>query len=267
MIPEVRRRFSAQAQVYDEFAVVQKRSARALAEFALKRIPAAGIERVLDIGTGTGFMIENLLPALPASCHVVASDVSREMLEASRKKFSSDPGRVKHVILDMDTFGIRRNFSLIVSNFAVQWSEHLEKTVTRFIDHVREDGYVALAYPNDLSFAEWREACKRLDVPFTANPLPNLETLANVRARSEIWSETDRRDYAVTYPSIDDFFRSLRAIGAGTKTTVGKKRLPAETVQKLANGLRDRGSFTITYSVDFILMKKLRSGRSSCQKI
>ena len=54
-----------------------------------RRVAAARPARVLEIAAGTGIVTRKLRNALPASTHLVATDLNPPMLEVARKKFGA----------------------------------------------------------------------------------------------------------------------------------------------------------------------------------
>lgn len=67
------------ASTWDEDPTVREYSNKAF-ESLIAQVPLNNALRILDFGCGTGLLTEKLRTTLP-SCHIVALDVSRKMIE------------------------------------------------------------------------------------------------------------------------------------------------------------------------------------------
>jgi trans-aconitate 2-methyltransferase len=87
----------------------------------LARVKLRGDERVLDAGCGTGRLTHDLLEALPCG-HVVALDVSENMLDAARAYLEPDFGsRVEFSRCDLIELPFECEFDLIFSTASFHW--------------------------------------------------------------------------------------------------------------------------------------------------
>ena len=90
-------------------------------EKVLARVKLRGDERVLDAGCGTGRLTRDLLEALPRG-HVVALDVSQNMLDTARAYLEPDFGsRVEFVRCDLLELPFECEFDLIFSTASFHW--------------------------------------------------------------------------------------------------------------------------------------------------
>jgi len=87
----------------------------------LARISLRGDETVLDAGCGTGRLTRDLLEALPRG-HVVALDVSQNMLDAARDYLTPDFGdRAEFVLCDFLHMPFEARFDGIFSTASFHW--------------------------------------------------------------------------------------------------------------------------------------------------
>lgn len=111
--------FNKASHSYDGVAHIQKKSAQFLVE-KLCECPAFNPKTLLDLGTGTGYIPELLLPRLP-ECTFHLNDLSNEMLTVCQSKFSQYfnihylPEDMLHLNADI--------YDCIISNLALQWMD------------------------------------------------------------------------------------------------------------------------------------------------
>jgi trans-aconitate methyltransferase len=87
----------------------------------LTRVSLRGHENLLDAGCGTGRLTRDLLEALPEG-HVVALDVSQNMLDAARAYLEPDfRGRVDFVHCDLLDLRFDQEFDGIFSTASFHW--------------------------------------------------------------------------------------------------------------------------------------------------
>ena len=114
----VKRAFSRHAEQYESLALVQKRVAERFLELflGLGTVP----ETLLDIGSGTGRIVNALSQKLPDSS-VTGLDLAYGMLSSAKKSFVGNTG-IKLVCGDAETLPFRDNsFDMVVSTSTYQW--------------------------------------------------------------------------------------------------------------------------------------------------
>ena len=131
----VKKAFSSQAGSYHKEALLQKESAERL-DFTLSLMEFKP-NRILDIGSGTGF-ITDLAAHRWKETDIVCCDMAHNMnLEARR---ILDLERVSFTTGDAETLPFKDNsFNLVISNLAFQWVNSLPNTFKEIL-RVLEDG-------------------------------------------------------------------------------------------------------------------------------
>jgi malonyl-CoA O-methyltransferase len=125
--------FGRRSQVYDEYAVVQKKMGHSLLKLVKD---AENFWNILEIGCGTGFLTALLAKMYPRA-KITASDISSEMLTVASEKLSQYEN-VSYVLEDGENLRLPEKFDLIVSNAAFQWFNGYQQAFTQMEHHLRK---------------------------------------------------------------------------------------------------------------------------------
>ena len=158
------RNFSQAASSYNTHASAQSLSADKLGRLIQKHV-AGPVERVADLGCGTGMLSRHLLKMFPKA-ELTVVDLSPEMLAACHEKLSKirpvrltdcSTHRVRTVQADVETESWGVDFSLIASNYCLQWTDPV-LSLANLASHLRDGGFFAMAVPCRGTFPELHAA-------------------------------------------------------------------------------------------------------------
>ncbi|MFZ5641631.1 MAG: methyltransferase domain-containing protein [Bacillota bacterium] len=210
---QVRKNFGRGAVTYDCYAGVQKRMARGL----LDRIKSSGkdFRDILEIGCGTGFLTELLVRGFPGA-HILAVDISPQMIEAARGKFASCPN-VSYLVADGENLHIGGSFDLIVSSAVFQWFNSYLRPFSVYYQLLRENGWFIFNTLGEKTFNELARTLALLGLASPRAAFINVEELGRVLAGCGFaeWSIEERmlKDY---YLSARELLAGIKRIGAQT---------------------------------------------------
>ncbi len=205
--------FDKAAGTYDDHADVQCEVAAALASWIETRFAEPLPVRALEIGCGTGFLTTRVVPAFPRAQWSI-TDVSPAMLMRCQMLFD-DPSRLEFSVADgeqLDALEDGEGFGLICSNLAFQWFVEPVSAVQRLMERLRPGGWLVFS---TLAHDNFSELYRRF--PFLVNggtPGLSEETWRQSFAGAEIEVKCNR--YERQFPSLGDWLRSLKRIGAAT---------------------------------------------------
>jgi malonyl-CoA O-methyltransferase len=191
-----------QAQAYDRHAAAQHQVARALAE-RLAALPLPPRPRVLEVGCGTGFLGEALLPRWPQGVWTM-TDLAPAMLERARARLAGRAA-ITYRVMDGEHPDVAGPFDLICSSLAAQWFEDLAAGVDRLAGLLAPRGWLGFSTLVEGSFAAWRAA--HGDLPCGVPDYPSAAALRAMGCSVEL-IEVPVEGGAVA------FLRHLRGIGA-----------------------------------------------------
>lgn len=141
------RNFSRCADRYDAYADVQRTAADAL----MRYLPAGGINKILEIGCGTGILTARLKERYPAS-RVEAVDISCRMIEKAKGKL---PGTdIIFSVCDAEEMRLERRFDLVASSAVFQWFQDIAGSIAAYRGALTEKGTLAFSVFGPATFLE-----------------------------------------------------------------------------------------------------------------
>ncbi|NJL22731.1 MAG: methyltransferase domain-containing protein [Leptolyngbyaceae cyanobacterium SM1_3_5] len=247
MKAKIANEFGRSPATYHQQAALQKLYADRL--FSLlddQSIPAG---KILEIGCGTGFLTQKLVDRF-GDRSLLITDLSSKMLTFCQQNLDRTQLKVpiEFQQLDGEFLDSQERYALIMAGFVVQWFQSIA-SIQRLIDRLKLGGLLLISYPSYESFPEWRAICQELNLPFTVNLLPDADLLKQFGAVYQ--TET----IATSFPSAADFFRSMKAIGAGFNTT--GKQLTRSQMKRLIQVWDARSSdVTVSHQIVYGVIER-----------
>lgn len=218
----VARSFHRGAREYDQHAPVQQRVVQRLLE-RLSRLISSGPDQVLDIGCGTGQLLEQLSMQYPQAS-LTGLDLAPNMLRQAGQRLAG-----MAVLLQGDAeqlpFGNCR-FDLVVSSSTFQWLEQCNRCFNEVHRVLGEGGLFEFALFGAGTLSElrlsWQEALARCgrSLPLDqdgSHRFHTVETVRNALVEQGFHqvSVTMEREQ-VWYPDLPQLLQAIKRIGAGT---------------------------------------------------
>jgi len=203
----VARAFSRNRATYDRHAIVQRAMARDLTQRLRDHCPAR-LERVLELGCGTGLITRELADAFDLGAYVVndlvpefARDGAAYLVGRGVCPVSCLHGDIARI---EDYPGAQ---SLIVSGATFQWLREIEPVIARLLDALERGGVLAFTTFGPDNCAEIR-ALTGLGLPYPTLP----ELRASLKERAEILVARESRQ-TLYFDSALEVLRHLRYTG------------------------------------------------------
>lgn len=206
---KIKRSFSAAAADYDRFAHLQRQVGNVL----LARFPPRGQpERVLDLGSGTGFLARRLM-AMPGVADVVALDIALAMLQANRR-LNADT--VAYVCADAESLPLAADVvSHVYSNLAMQWVERFDLALAECRRVLRPGGRLVFSTFGSHTLCELKAAWAAVDGHTHVNRFLSADEISAALQTAGFHSHRlQQQSYCCSYPSVLALMRELKAIGA-----------------------------------------------------
>jgi malonyl-CoA O-methyltransferase len=211
--------FHQNAARYDQHILVQKRIVQQLAasiELHLNRVPV----NILDVGTGTGALLERLVSRYPQSC-LTGVDIALNMCLRTRNKL----GRACHVVTgNAECLPFQSGFfDLAVSASVLQWVGNLSAALAEMRRVVRPGGDINLAFFCDGTLTELQQCIRDAASNSGGQGISRLHRFRTVEEVKSIVEGMDFEKAVITVETETDWhddlyslLRSIKNIGAGT---------------------------------------------------
>ncbi|MCX8001194.1 MAG: malonyl-ACP O-methyltransferase BioC [Anoxybacillus mongoliensis] len=212
----MQKRFSERAKTYDQFANVQKKMAHELMS-RICRPP----KTILEIGCGTGYLTKLLHDAYPYA-KLTAVDIAPGMIETAKQRLGARS--ITWLCADIEEAELHETYDLIISNATFQWLTNPKQTIAKLAERRNEGGQLLFSTFGDRTFHElhtsfaYALAIQQIDEPLRIGP--SFPTFSEWLAMYD--QVYGHEQFEVEYfPTVRDFFLSLRHIGA-TNSTSGR---------------------------------------------
>lgn len=222
----VKKAFSKHALSYDLHAGLQAHAARHTAALlqSLNTRSAIADGEVLEIGCGTGLFTGEILKILSRR-KIICTDISQSMLEACKlriqlSKSANDLSGAEIVFKTLDAEEMQtgnKEYAVIASSFAFQWFYNPIEGMSRLLKALKPGGVMIFSVPGNKSCPLWQKAARKLDIPFTRNPLPDLDEIQKLAGRSGMEFRLQSHLVNEHYRNALSMMRSLKELGAGTQ--------------------------------------------------
>lgn len=205
---DIATRFSRAATTYDTVADLQ----REVADRLLSGLPIQALERVVDLGCGTGYGLPSLRKCYPFS-QLLALDIAQGMLQ-----------QVKSVHAELDLIPLCADaealpladaqVDLIWSSLAVQWCSDYKRLFAECYRVLKPGGRLMIATLGPRSLFEMKEAWQCVDQLPHVNRFVALDQLLALQPQGLHLLKSQTACYTLTYPDLRAVMKALKMLGA-----------------------------------------------------
>jgi len=156
--------------------------------------------------------------------------------------------------LNIDLPPFINNASLIISSFCFHWLNEPEKKLRKWYDRLIPGGFLMVLFPNNESFPEWKNTCKKNNIEYSALSLPCTNSLKRFVKENEMFLIKEFY-YKETFPNIYKLFKSI--INVGAQTTQSRRIKVSELKLMQDKWPKDQNqNVNLTWSISLLILKK-----------
>ncbi|VAX07909.1 Malonyl-[acyl-carrier protein] O-methyltransferase [hydrothermal vent metagenome] len=250
---QVRRSFEQAAADYDKAAVLQREVGSRLLE-RLEYIRFSP-ERILDLGSGTGFCQQALAQRYPVA-EIHSLDLATGMLRQARKKISwlRRMKRRDHFV-SADVYALpyaSNSMDMIVSNLTLQWCADLVAVFSECQRLLKPGGMLLFTNFGPDTLKELRQCWSGVDAHSHVNQFADMHDMGDALLQSGFTDPVvDMEMITVTYKNVRSIMQDLKQIGAHNLThgrargLTGKGRL--QQLERAYEDYRKDGLLPVSY--------------------
>lgn len=162
--------FEKSLSTYDNYAIVQKQSAKKLVELINRK----KFKNILEIGCYSGYLTRLINEKISFSSYLALDIVD---CEGFIKKINP---KINFLKKDIDEFETNQKFDLIVANASLQWSNDFSSTIKKLKSYLNNNGIIAISVFSNQNLYEIREI---FNVGLNYMPINEIEKLFSKNAK------------------------------------------------------------------------------------
>lgn len=248
--------FGRAAQSYGSVADVQRTAAGWLLQSVQRQ---QDMSDILDVGCGDG-AVTKMLGDRMTFAEIEAIDIAPDMLEVARAH-NSLPW-VRYLEGDAEDIPFEeKSFSLVFSNFVLQWCNDPVQALAEMRRVLRRNGQLVLSLPGAGTLAELAQAWRAVDGDVHVHPFPDEDTLADwVAAAGFAHADISTRRLRLHVPDTLALMRELKAMGAHNqhpgrpRMLTGRGRL--QRMQEAYEARREAAGLPVTWQVMMLAARR-----------
>ena len=249
---KIKQSFSAASLSYDSVAFLQRKVGKLL----LQQIDFIGqIDTLLDLGCGTGFLIDEFMRQNSYTPkQVLALDIAESMLHIARSKLENNSS-VTYLCADAETLPLKPDsVDIVISNLALQWCRDLEKAFSDVKRILKLEGRFIFTTFGSSTLKELKNAWKDVDDYAHVNTFQSVAQITELlRGAGFNVVEVEARTYISTYESVWDLMAELKQLGAQTVMAGQNKQITSKAAMNRMiyayQRLSENGLISATFEV------------------
>lgn len=240
----VQSRFHKASKRYDQFALMQRKSAKILTAQLRKFAPTFNPQTILDVGAGTGFMPECLLEYYPHANFSV-NDIAPGMLDVATRKLRERGTQFECVLGDMEQVNFAKR-DLIISNLAFQWAHKLNELIASLY---KKSKLLAFSTLLKGSLAEWDRVLVSHQLPPVERNYPDESSMVSLLDSLSHFNHFYVRKFQFYFPRNKSFIEHLKNTGTSALNT-------AVPISQFKQCLNSAKPLRVTYKIFFGIVGK-----------
>jgi malonyl-CoA O-methyltransferase len=250
----VRMHFDRHAHEYDQYASVQAYMADKLMEL-LGPVRATRVNRILEIGSGTGLLTRRIRSSYPQA-QLTVIDLSASMLQTLRNKLGSDGADIEFILGDAEASAILKKlfvstelygkYDLIVSSAAFQWLNDPASAIRGYLSLLEGSGVCAFATFGPQTFHELKGSFFAVEKELGLPHIPHGQTFRSGKEWGSYfpqhnqvgfhWREEQWTQY---FLSVKQFLLSVKKVGASNANASDPREQSNRMGKRIFDGMQN----------------------------
>ncbi|MCH9645824.1 MAG: malonyl-ACP O-methyltransferase BioC [Proteobacteria bacterium] len=240
---QVRTAFNKASNNYEDHAFLQKEVAKRLDQKL--NIISSNSAVILDLGAGTGLLSQQLSERFTDST-IIALDFAQNSLKnnSTNKKICADANHLPLADNSVD---------LVISSLMMQWCPDLKQLFSEIHRVLKNDGLILFSTFGPDTLKELKKSWSVVDNDTHVNTFTDMHDIGDQLLNTGFQSPVmEMETLTLTYQTVIDLLRDLKAIGAQTVDTRSKSLMGKDKFQlmiKMYESFRQDDKLPATYEV------------------
>lgn len=221
---------------YNKNAIIQKNIAKNLIKILLETNKSNEYNNILEIGSGTGFLTQEIFKNLNYK-NLILNDIVEDT-KIYTQNFSNN-----FIIGDIEKINIEKDLDLIISASVFQWLNDFETFTEKINNSLNKNGIFAFSMFIENNFKEINE-----HLNISLNYLKNEKIIKILEKNFEILYQ-DKKQEVLNFKTGIDILRHIKNTGINV---INKEIL---TKNKINDFIKDN-VLNLTYSYNFLIARK-----------
>ncbi len=239
----VRSAFNKAANHYDKHAFLQKEIATRLD--AKLDVIAGKSDVVLDLGAGTGLLSKHLAKRF-ADDQLICLDFAQDSLKINPAKNKLCANAYQLPLAD-------NSVDIVISSLMMQWCPDLNQLFSEIHRVLKNNGLILFSTFGPDTLKELKKSWSVVDNQTHVNPFTDMHDIGDQMLQHGFQSPVmEMEKLTLTYESVIDLLKDLKAIGAQTVNTRAKSLMGKDKFKlmiKMYESYRKDGKLPATYEV------------------
>ena len=260
-LQKVQQSFRRSLRTYNEHAFVQLEIAQTLAKLLFENLSKQQLQRVFEIGCGTGFFTKALLDKfavqelhlndLVGECEVILDEVLREYSESQFQAWRFSAADVNQLDFDGE-------FDLICSSSSLQWVTDLSALLNKMVNSLSSRAYLAISSFTSGHFHELQTINQQLGSQRQELNYVDLLQWRELLEKQFDLKKIEEQKITLWFDSVEEVLLHLRYTGVNGNTGQHWSQAQLkEFVELFEAEFSQDGRLPLTYAPIFIVAEKL----------
>ncbi len=222
--------------------------------------------RILELGSGPGYLWRRNLDRIPASFPIILSDVSQGMINAARRELSTVPIQFHYAVIDAQSLPLPSNsFNIVLANHMIYHIPDIPKAIEDMYRIISRDGCLLAATNYDDHMHEIDDLVHSIEpsIIFGSRDLMDIRIIPfSMSNGGELLSSSFEKvikfelDDELTITEVEPLVQYILSYPGNAREVFASEEKLSELKTTIEENIRNHGAFYVTKSAGLFIAIK-----------